>query len=213
MELSEAVKGRRSIRKYQDRSVPTELILQAIDLASWAPNNGNFQAWKFFVIENRQLIHRIADLVQGRVDLIAGWPEAEEFRETMNRHQAKCAFFRPAPVLIGVAMGGYTGPADRVLRKRGEIDPDAREMILNRERISSRAQTIASATTLLLLGLHSLGLGACWLAGPMLARREIGELLGVPDGMELFNLVSVGYPAEVREPGRRRPLEEVVAIL
>ncbi|MHB0870866.1 MAG: nitroreductase family protein [Chloroflexota bacterium] len=213
MDLEETIKGRRSIRRYQDREIPTDTILKAISMAGWAPNNGNFQAWRFFVVKNRELIDRIADAVQSKVDLIASWPEAEEFRDTMNRHQAKCAFFRHAPVVIAVGMGGYQGPADRVLRKRGEGDPAAQEMIRNRKEISSRAQTIASAITLMLLSLHSMGLGACWLAGPMLARREISEMLQVPDGLELFAVVSVGYPAEDKEAGPRRPLEEIVTIL
>lgn len=213
MELAEAIRTRRSIRKYQDREVPTELILKAIELATWAPNNGNFQAWKFFVVRNQDVIERIGDVVQSKVDLIASWPEAEEFRETMDRHQAKAAFFRQAPVNIVIGMGGYQGPADKVLRRRGEVDPAAEEMIRNRREISSRAQTIGAATMLLLLALHSFGLGACWLAGPMLARREISDILGVRDGLQLFAVVAVGYPGEEREGGPRKPLQEVVQII
>lgn len=213
MDLYTAIKSRRSIRKYQDREVPLDMILQAIELASWAPNNGNFQAWQFYVVRNREVIHRIADLVQAKVDLIASWPEAEEFRETMDRHQAKAAFFRAAPVLVVVGMGGYQGPADKVLRKRNDTDPAAQEMIHNRKEIASRAQTVAAATMLLELAFHSMGLGSCWLAGPMLARREIAELVGAPEGVQLFNIVSAGFPAEEKEARPRRPLEELVKVI
>lgn len=65
----------------------------------------------------------------------------------------------------------------------------------------------------LLLALHQEGLGACWMAGPMLAKREIEEILGVPDDMGLYALVPVGYPLEIPKAGPRKPLEEVVTIL
>ncbi len=213
MELEEAIKTRRSIRQYQDREVPTDLILEAISLAAWAPNGGNYQPWKFFVVKNPRIIDWIADSVQAKVDLMASWPEAAEFGQTFARYRASAAFFRKAPAVIAVAMGGYQSAADKVLRRRGQTDASAREMIANREEISSRIQTIAGATGYLLLALHSLGLGACWMAGPMLARREIERMLEVPSDVELFALVPVGYPAEAPAPGARKPLEEVVRVI
>jgi len=213
MNLEDVIKARRSIRKYQDREVPTSLILKAIELASWAPNGGNYQPWKFFVVKNPELIQRIADTVQAKVDLIASWPESGPFGDTMLRYARGASFFRSAPALIAVAMGGYQSVADKVLRQRGQSDPAAMEMIRNREDISSRIQTIAGATAYLLLGLQSLGLGACWMAGPMLARREISEMLEVPPEVELFALLPVGYPAEEPTPGPRKPLEEIVRVI
>ena len=213
MDLKEAIRTRRSIRKYEDRDVPTEMLLEAIGLAGWAPNGGNFQPWKFFVVKNRELIDRMADAVQAKVDLMASWPEAEEFGDTFARYARNAAFFRSAPAVIGVTMGAYSSPADKVLRRRGGTDPAAAEMLRNRSEISSRTQTIAGAVAYLLLVLHSMGLGACWMAGPMLAREELERALEVPDDLELFALVAVGYPARVPEPGQRKPIEEIVRVI
>ena len=151
--------------------------------------------------------------MQAKVELITSWPESEPFGDTMLRYARGASFFRSAPALIAVAMGGYQSVADKVLRQRGQSDPAAMEMIRNREDISSRIQTIAGATAYLLLGLQSLGLGACWMAGPMLARREISEMLEVPPEVELFALLPVGYPAEEPTPGPRKPLEEIVRVI
>ncbi len=213
MELAEAIRGRRSVRKYQEREVPTETILKAIELACWAPSGGNFQPWKFFVVKDRGIIHRMADAVQAKVDLMATWPEAAEFGNTFQRYRANAAFFRHAPAVIAAGMGGYQSAADKLLQRRRESDPDARQMILNRAEISSRVQTIAGATAYLLLALHEQGLASCWMAGPMLARREIERMLEVPEGIELFALVPVGYAAEAPAPGPRKPLSEVVTVL
>lgn len=68
--LAKLIRTRRSIRRWQDRPVPDELILRAIDLATWAPNGGNYQPWQFLVIKNRSLIQKMADVVQAKAELI-----------------------------------------------------------------------------------------------------------------------------------------------
>lgn len=214
MDLEEAIKTRRTIRSYQDREIPTELILKAISLSCWAPNPGNAQSWKFFVVKDRQVIQRLADALQSKADLLCGWPEAEEFGEAARGYQrGASSLLRTAPVVIGAAFGGYAGLADKILARRGEGDLDARQMIRNREETSTRVQTISGAVAYLLLALHSLGLGGCWMGGSMLARRELEQVLGVPQGFELFTLVPVGYPDESPVPGPRKPLEGVVRII
>ncbi len=213
MDLEEAIRTRRSIRKYQEKDVPIDLILKAIDLATWAPNGGNFQPWAFVVLRDRRLIRRVADLVQQKVDTIASWPEAAPLAETMQRYQRLASFFRSAPVLIGMTMKSYQSGPDRVLKGRAEWDEEAAEMVRNRATVSTRVQTISAATATLLLVLHNLGLGACWMTGPMLAKREIEEILGVRDDEELFAMVPVGFADEEPSPPPRRPLGDVVRII
>ena len=212
MDFDEIVKGRRSIRRYEDREVPLPLIMQAIQLATWAPNSANLQPWKFFVVKDRKTIDVMANAVQAKADLIASWPEAAEFGGALDGFKGSIASFRAAPIVIGVAIGPYQNLADRIVAKRGDSDPDAREVFQNRLGIANRAQIAASATAHLLLALHSLGLGGFWAAGAMIARGELQEILAVPEGMELFTLVPVGYPAE-SPSGSRKPVEEVVQVI
>ena len=49
-ELSTLIKTRRSIRVFQDKPVPESLLMQAVETAAWAPNGGNAQNWRFFII-------------------------------------------------------------------------------------------------------------------------------------------------------------------
>jgi len=49
MELSEAIKKRRSIRAYKTQDVPEEVVEKLIEAASYAPSAGNIQPWKFVV--------------------------------------------------------------------------------------------------------------------------------------------------------------------
>ena len=50
MELEEVVKGRRSIRIYQERDVPDSVIKELLDLARYAPSSMDGQPWHFIVI-------------------------------------------------------------------------------------------------------------------------------------------------------------------
>ncbi|MBU2589131.1 MAG: nitroreductase family protein [Nanoarchaeota archaeon] len=50
MEVSEAFKQRRSIRKYSDKKVPMHLIHEILDESKLAPSAGNTQNWRFIVV-------------------------------------------------------------------------------------------------------------------------------------------------------------------
>jgi nitroreductase len=53
MECIEAIKGRRSIRKFKDRAVGKEIIEQLLNAAQMAPSAGNLQARDFIVVSDK----------------------------------------------------------------------------------------------------------------------------------------------------------------
>jgi len=60
MELSEAIKGRRSIRAFKKRDVPEEIVEKLIDAASWAPSAGNIQPWEFVIARKSAIKEKLA---------------------------------------------------------------------------------------------------------------------------------------------------------
>ena len=62
-----------------------------------------------------------------------------------------------------------------------------------------------AATENLLLAAHELGLGACWLGITPNAERMAAtkKLLGLPEHIEAFCGIAIGYPAESREVPER----------
>ena len=122
-DLENLIKSRRSIRSWQDKEVTEALLLQAIELATWAPNGGNRQNWHFYVIVNRDTIKAIADAVQASADQIASWPEAEKLGEAAARMQERASFFRTAPAAIAVAAAQFQSAVDEVFADRGKSDP------------------------------------------------------------------------------------------
>ena len=62
MDTLDAIRTRRSIRKYQDKPVPEELIHHILSAAMMAPSARNAQPWQFVVITNRKLLAEIPEV-------------------------------------------------------------------------------------------------------------------------------------------------------
>jgi len=210
-ELANLIKGRRSIRRWQDKQVSEELLLQAIELATWAPSGGNQQNWYFYVIVNRDTIKAIADAVQAKADQIASWPEADKLGD-VARFRDRAAFFRSAPALIAVAAAQYRSAVDLVLAARGKTDPQVKQIHEWRNVANSRIQSVSAAITYLLLIFHQMGLGALWMTGPMQAKEDIEKILKVSPETDIVALIPVGYPDE-SPTSTRRPIGEVTEIV
>lgn len=60
MEILKAVKDRRSIRSFQDKTIPQAVIDNLIDALIWAPSAGNLQSRKFFFVRDPGLKNELA---------------------------------------------------------------------------------------------------------------------------------------------------------
>ena len=207
--LEKLVKGRRSVRKWKKEDVPDELIKKAIELGTWAPNGGNRQGGHLIVMKKKEIIVKMADAVQSISDRIAGWPEAKQWQEDVNRYRKYASFFINAPVVVAAFTREYQSVMDKVLLARESFDPEAKRVLTFRRSAPTAIQSAAAAVTTMLLAFHQMGLGAVWLGAPLMAKKEIETLLKVPSNLSLVCLVAVGYPDE--SPQRdRKPVEEVI---
>ncbi|MCK5035159.1 MAG: nitroreductase family protein [Candidatus Sabulitectum sp.] len=59
--MLDAIRNRRSIRKYQDKPVPSEKLEILIRAAMQAPSARNTQPWEFVITEDRDILSRIPD--------------------------------------------------------------------------------------------------------------------------------------------------------
>lgn len=207
--LERLIKSRRSIRKWKQDEVPDELLKKAVELAIWAPNGGNYQGWTFIAVKNLEIIRKMADAVQSAADMIASWSEAKSWEEDVKRYQKNTSFFRNAPACIGVFISEYRSVMDKVLIAREPVDPAAHRIMGLRRTAPTAIQSASAAATTMLLALHQMGLGAIWLASPLMAKKEIETILKVPAEMNLVCLIAVGYPDESPQKDRK-PIEEVL---
>ncbi len=195
-ELGELIRSRRSVRAWQSKAVPESWLLQAIELATYAPNAGNQQNWRFYVVTNSKTISAIGDVVQMSADEMAAWPEAAQFGDAAKAMLKRSSFFRAAPALIAVAASQYASPAEQIMALREKVDSKAKTMREWRNIANSKIQSVSSAIAYLLLVLHQMGLGAVWMTGPIQAKGEIENIIKVPAGSDIVALIPVGYPSE-----------------
>ncbi|MEM1569353.1 MAG: nitroreductase family protein [Candidatus Bathyarchaeia archaeon] len=62
MEVFEAIRRRRSIRRYKkDAKIPEEHILKILEAARLAPSAGNRQPWRFVVVKDPEVKRKLAE--------------------------------------------------------------------------------------------------------------------------------------------------------
>jgi nitroreductase len=209
-ELSQLIKSRRSVRNWQDKDVPDEVLKQALELATYAPSGMNYQGWKFVVVKNKDMINAIADAVRSRAQRVASWEETARHMENPQAMVERAGFFRKAPVLIAVYSQIYPSSRDQIYLERMAHDEEAALMKSWLDLANPRIQSVASAIAYLLLALHAQGLGSVWMTGPMQAKGDVEQLLGKPEGFDLVALIATGYPDETPRPKTMKPFDEVV---
>ena len=94
MHIDNAIKGRRSIRKYQDRDVQDSVLHELLDLARYAPSSLNGQPWQFVIVKDQQTKRRLVEIKQAHCPV-------------NKRHYAP-AFLEHAPVVLIVCVDRKT---------------------------------------------------------------------------------------------------------
>jgi F420 biosynthesis protein FbiB-like protein len=184
----DAVRARRSVRRYSEEPVSREAIERLLEAATWAPSAHNRQPWRFCISIDVEIRRRLVAAMAERwqADLAAdGLDGAEiEARTSTNRLRLTAA---PVLVLASLCME--------------EMDsyPDVRRR--DAERIMG-IQSVALACQNLLLAAHVEGLGACWMCAPLFAADAVRKALELPPSWEPQALITLGHPAERRSKDR-----------
>ncbi len=102
-QVYQLIKSRRSIREFQDKTVPRELISQIIDTARYAPTGHNAQDVQWLVIDNREELHKLTaigvDWFRSMAD--SNMPWAQEMQSILRMHNLGInIFLRDAPTLV-----------------------------------------------------------------------------------------------------------------
>jgi F420 biosynthesis protein FbiB-like protein len=190
--------GRRSIRRYQQKSVPQELVDKLLTAAIWAPSAHNRQPWRFVVISALEKKSQLAQAMGDRLkkDLTHDGVETNVIENDVSRSYRRIT---AAPLLV------------LICSSMEDMDsyPDERRQI---NEWTMAVQSTAMAGQNLLLAAHALGLGACWMCAPLFCPEVVQEVLELPVNWEPQGLVTIGYPAE-KKVKSRRPLHSCTKFL
>jgi len=218
MNLDEAIMDRRSIRKYRvDVPIPREDIEAIVDAGCWAPSSTNIQPWRFVIVEDRETISRMAQVVYDKFQALS----KEALAQGEKRVAAFCrflrsytSFFADAPLVIVACTKPYENPVlkmpmSAVIEKTkslGDIGLDVKPIV-----IDTVQKSVAMAIQNMLLKAHSLGYGACPMDGPLAVGETMRDMLGIEDDLDLVMFIPMGVPesSEVEAP-ERMPVAEVM---
>lgn len=181
MKLNEIIRGRRSVRAYEDRPVPGEVIRELIDLGIHAPTSLRMQPWSFVVVEDKTLMREWSDRTKEfLLGQMADNDNLKSFKGLMENKDFNIFYNAPCLLLI------YGDTASN----RYVID------------CSLAAQNI-------MLAAFERGLGSCWIGFAMHIgdTAEIKQRLNVPENYRLVAPLVLGYPkGEWPYVARREPV-------
>jgi len=83
-EFAEVLRGRRTINLYLQTPVPAELVDEAIESATWAPNHHVTEPWRFYRLGQQTIarcLELVRDIVTARKDAKAGEFKAQSWAE------------------------------------------------------------------------------------------------------------------------------------
>lgn len=205
VDLFDAIRERKSIRRFKQTPVPDEDIKKILDAGRWAPSANNTQPWSFAVIKDKSLLREMANAVRDMIDRMTPFAESEKQAQRLAAYKGNYyTFFENAPVVIAVFMEGYDAGTDRLLAKMGHSPED-----IKRLRPLPGLQSVAAAVQNILLAVHALGYGTCWMTGPLVAQDAFGKLLGYGKGKSIAALLPVGVPDEDPPVRPRKPLDDL----
>jgi nitroreductase len=209
MDLFDAIKGRKSIRRFKQVQVPDEDIKTILDAGMLAPSANNTQPWSFLVIKDKTLLREMADAARDMIDRMVPFAESEKQAQRLAAYKSNYyTFFENAPVVIVVFMEAYDAGTNRLLSRMGYSSED-----IKRLRPLPGLQSVAAAIQNMLLALHALGYGSCWMTGPLVAQEGFEKLLGYGKEKFIAALLPVGVPDEDPPARSRKPLEEMMKVI
>lgn len=192
MQLKDALRKRRSIRKYTDQPVAEALVMEVLEAAGWAPSAHNAQPWRFIVLKDtkvkRELAERMAEAWAADLKKDGITTEEEKLIERRER-------FTNVPVLILACL------TMEELRRFPDVERQQCERDLAVESLGAGLEN-------LLLAAHMASLGACWFCAPAFCKDTVRQVLKIPAWVEPSALIVLGYPAEAPPVPSRKPLKD-----
>jgi nitroreductase len=213
--LFEAIHTARSLRRLKPDAVPEALITQILDAAIRAPSGGNMQNWSFVVARDPE-VRRGLGAVYAKASKIAeamyaarGKPAhltERQYQRMMTTGAYLWEHMGDAPVIVIPCLHRPVVPSADSLppEMRGRHDAELAYM----SRI--RGASIYPAVQNIILACRALGLGTTITTNHLRCEDEVRALLRLPDDVDTFALMPIGWPVDNFGALTRRPLAEVV---
>ena len=178
MELAEALKTRRSVRRFTNEPISKTTVQSLLDFAPWVPNHHLTEPWRFIVIQGESLKELAVLRQQAVLKKRAGEPNA-----AIRGEKAREEFVQSAVVIAVIQ----------------SLDP-------NPTRRDEDYAAMAMATYNIMLAAWDQGIGSYWNTGPLVHDEAVRSWLHLSPEERLIALIRLGRP-ELIPQARRTPLE------
>lgn len=173
MNTLEAIKTRRSTRKFQQKAVEREKLEAIVDAGRFGPTGGNCQSNHFFVISDASVIAKLKELVQSafaKMELRDDLYKSLKNSITLSR-KGNYSFCYNAPVLVVVA---------------------------SQKEYGNNMADVACAVENMMLAANELDLGSCYINQLKWLNEEPTLLeclrsLGLKESERVYASVAIGY--------------------
>lgn len=206
--MLEWLRTRRSVRSFTTEPVSREALSRLVEAATTAPSASNRQPWRFTVVTGATLRDRVVRAIREHTErlqaVIARGPHASEFADYGD------FFWEPLATARAIVVPQHREHPDMLANfiASGGGDPS---QFCTAAAMHPEICATSAAVMALMLQAHADGLGACWMAGPMVARPEVEPLLGIRDPWRMMGAVAIGHPAEQpTHAPTRRPIDRIV---
>jgi nitroreductase len=178
--FKELASRQRAVRTYDtSRGVDEATIEELLRVATFAPNGGNRQPWRFVVVRDADQRAKLGKIYGELVESYLG---------TAAHGQTP---WKEIPVLIAVC--------SEAMLPSGRVPSGSSPM----------PASIFPAAQNLMLAAHALGLGSVLTTLWKVREADVKAVLGLPDEMEVHVILPIGWPDRKYGRNKRRPIAEV----
>ncbi|CAI8191195.1 MAG: Nitroreductase NfnB [Alphaproteobacteria bacterium] len=198
MNYDDVVLGRRSIRGYQNKAVPKQLIEDILALAMRSPSSMNTQPWNFTVVTGAVLDKIRAGNTERN---LAGVPHSREFRigkafEGQHRER-QVGVAKQLFAAMGIAREDKEARQDWVLRGFRQFDAPVCVIITYDRELADSDDTAfdcGAVTTALVNAAWSRGLGAVINSQGIMQSPVVREHAAISENQVIMKAVALGWP-------------------
>ena len=198
MNVLNAIKNRRSIRKFKPDSVSDEQIKTLIESARLAPSGTNSQPWRFVVVKDDEIKKELQQAAHNQRH-VGMSPVVIVCCADIN------AFYE-FPQRVDELVDSGALPA----KSRSFFVPAIKKSLESTSKSNlhiAAAGNTAIAITNIMLQAVEMGLGTCWVR--WYNDDKVKEILNIPEHVDVVALLPVGIPDEEPDPRPRLSLENI----
>jgi len=183
MDVFEAIKTRRSIRKYKPDPVSDEDLQKVLEAAHWAPSWANTQCWRFIVVRNPDIKAQVAGTLM-----------KVQFSDDLIKNVATDAITQAPVLIVACAQKGNAG-----YNRDGTAVTNKDDWLLFDVALSVQNLTLAA---------WGMGMGTV-IVGAFDAEKA-AKILDVPDGYTVVTMTPLGYPDHTGQAPPRKELTDII---